>query len=378
MKYEKCQGGYEFVFWVYDLNVHFTEFVAALKLTKSVLVVAEKEIDGNRIGHGLNTDEAITDDLIFLPSNQEIEEIILTNRHAIHVFYGMLAFNVPKRAFKFAVAKKVKLGVFQESGLYWGWKKYFTKLKTLYCSVFFKDSIQFILPMGNLGVNWFLNNNFSKKNIYPFLYSPKFTSCTFDTEPSERTVNITIVSQLIKRKNIELVINALSQIHIGGWKLSIIGDGDMKSKLKQLVSKLQLNDRVEFLGVVPNQEIFHVLKKTDFTVLPSNWDGWGAVVNESLYYGVPVICSDTCGSSCLVNATSNRGEIFKSGDLNSLTICLHKWIMKGKLEIKTRNEIISWTSCIQPQNVAQYFLEIMDSVYNQDYSERPVSIWESN
>ena len=43
----------------------------------------------------------------------------------------------------------------------------------------------------------------------------------------------------------------------------------------------------------------------DVLVLPSRFDGWGAVVNEALMVGTPVICSDRCGASDVIENGRN-------------------------------------------------------------------------
>ncbi len=55
----------------------------------------------------------------------------------------------------------------------------------------------------------------------------------------------------------------------------------------------------------------------DRLVLPSRWDGWGAVVNEALSAGTPAIVSDTCGCSSLL-VSSRCGAVFPHEDIKAL------------------------------------------------------------
>jgi len=47
---------------------------------------------------------------------------------------------------------------------------------------------------------------------------------------------------------------------------------------------------------------------------------------------LPVICSDTCGTSCYVEEGEN-GYVFKSGDLEDLVNKIEKVIENGNIEI---------------------------------------------
>jgi glycosyltransferase involved in cell wall biosynthesis len=57
-------------------------------------------------------------------------------------------------------------------------------------------------------------------------------------------------------------------------------------------------------------------------VLPSRFDGWGAVVNEALMVGTPVICSDRCGASDVIENGRN-GYVFEADNADALLQRLH-------------------------------------------------------
>ena len=122
--------------------------------------------------------------------------------------------------------------------------------------------------------------------------------------------------------------------------------------------------------------INHVPKKianADCLVLPSYFDGWGAVVSESLMVGTPVICSDKCGSSTIVKA-SKFGYTFKSNDVNDLHLKLKKIITKGKISKKKRELIKKWANCLSSKSGAEYLIKILSFKINGE--KRPLPPWE--
>ena len=92
------------------------------------------------------------------------------------------------------------------------------------------------------------------------------------------------VARLEKVKGIEYLIKAVKD-----FKLLIIGDGSERKNLENLVQKLNLKDKVTFLGQIPNKEIPHHLMEADCLVVPSVREGFGISVLEAQAAGLPVI-----------------------------------------------------------------------------------------
>lgn len=67
------------------------------------------------------------------------------------------------------------------------------------------------------------------------------------------------------------------------------------------------------MGFQENSKIASIMSSQDILILPSIYDGWGAVVNEALQAGLYVICSDQCGASELLH-DKRLGSVFKAGN----------------------------------------------------------------
>ena len=116
------------------------------------------------------------------------------------------------------------------------------------------------------------------------------------------------------------------------------------------------------------------MQEFDIFVLPSRYDGWGAVVNEALQNGMRVIVSQNCGANVLVDGKT-RGEIFYFMDGNkSLKSVLERWIQKGPLTNIERQEIINWAdNHISGTAAATYMMNISNYIFNKtgDYPQAP-------
>lgn len=114
-------------------------------------------------------------------------------------------------------------------------------------------------------------------------------------EPGNEKSDIIFAGRLIKEKNIDLLIKAISIIIKEKPKIKclIIGDGPEKDKLINLAKKLKIQDNVIFKGFLDNhKDLFRYMKSSKVFVLPSRREGFGMVVIEANACGLPVVVVD--------------------------------------------------------------------------------------
>jgi len=99
------------------------------------------------------------------------------------------------------------------------------------------------------------------------------------------------VSGVHRSKGIDLNLRALAKAiskHSDVIYL-IIGEGRERGSLEQLVSKLNLETYVEFVGEVPHRKAMEYISICDIFSLPSWSEGFGIVYLEAMAHGKPVI-----------------------------------------------------------------------------------------
>jgi glycosyltransferase involved in cell wall biosynthesis len=103
-------------------------------------------------------------------------------------------------------------------------------------------------------------------------------------------------------------------------------------KIKAAVQDLQLNDRVELKQNVPFNQMSTLYATHNIFVLPAINEPYAISVNEAMGYGLPVICTDTCGTKCNIYNGDN-GYVIKSNSLEELTSALEALLSDyGKLD----------------------------------------------
>lgn len=146
---------------------------------------------------------------------------------------------------------------------------------------------------------------------------------------------ILTVGRIDANKNQEQIIRSFSKVKQEGWKLIICGDGTLLSKLKNLVIDLNINDAVEFKGIVKNIEKQY--ERASIFAFSSLSEGFPNVLLEAMNYGCACISTDCpTGPSMLIKNNVN-GFLIPLADENSYTNHLQKLIDNEK----TRNIFVS-------------------------------------
>ncbi|EJD6393830.1 glycosyltransferase [Proteus mirabilis] len=97
-------------------------------------------------------------------------------------------------------------------------------------------------------------------------------------------------------------------------KLIIIGDGAERKKLQELAEKLDIHNRVIFLGT--QNDINEWMSAADIFVLSSAWEGFGLVIAEAMSCERIVVATDAGG---VKEVLSNNGFLVPIKDSNALS-----------------------------------------------------------
>ncbi len=103
--------------------------------------------------------------------------------------------------------------------------------------------------------------------------------------------------RLLPWKGVSLAIKAIASCP--RWRFVIVGSGPDEVRLRRLVARLRVSDRVEFYGHRPRVEVFALMTKVDALLLPSMRDDSPFVVAEAVAFGLPVLCLDRGGAALL-------------------------------------------------------------------------------
>ena len=163
------------------------------------------------------------------------------------------------------------------------------------------------------------------------------------------------VGTLVERKGFHRVIECLPRLLAAHTTLNLVvvggagPEGDMGAELKSMVRTLGLDDRVHFLGPLPNDRLKVALSAADVFVLATSYEGWANVFLEAMACGLPVVTTDVGGNAQVVNNRS-LGRLVPFGDTRRLQEAIDEALHTpwDRQSIRAYAESNSWDRRIQP------------------------------
>ncbi|MFO7815287.1 MAG: glycosyltransferase family 4 protein [Halanaerobiales bacterium] len=154
-------------------------------------------------------------------------------------------------------------------------------------------------------LNGFDESIFKPMKVNKFNILNRYIEGNFDKEEAPQIINFT--GKLTDFKGVDLLIKAANiyEKELDNIITLIIGDGELKAKLKRLKKKLDLSS-VHFLGNVSQEAVAELYNVSEITIVPSRVEPFGLVAIESLACGTPVIASRAGGLKDFINQDVGR------------------------------------------------------------------------
>jgi glycosyltransferase involved in cell wall biosynthesis len=105
-------------------------------------------------------------------------------------------------------------------------------------------------------------------------------------------IKVVAAGRLSEQKGYDYLLEIISKIK-SKIHCTILGEGILDKKLKELSIKLNIQHKVKFEGYVDNP--YPYLKGADALLITSNFEGLPNIALEALYLGTPVIATPGCG-----------------------------------------------------------------------------------
>jgi glycosyltransferase involved in cell wall biosynthesis len=150
-------------------------------------------------------------------------------------------------------------------------------------------------------------------------------------------LKLLFIGNLIPRKGLHTLIAALGFLSGENWVLQIIGresvDPGYVKRLKSQILQAGLEDKIRFLGEVPDVRMAHLMGESQVLVMPSSYEGFGIVHLEGMAFGLPSVASLAGGAQEIIKNGQN-GYLVEPGDINQLALVLHELYQNRELLLK--------------------------------------------
>ena len=141
------------------------------------------------------------------------------------------------------------------------------------------------------------------------------------------------VGRLVEKKGFDVLIEACSLLRDAGvrFRCVIVGKGELKRDLQQLIAALGLAQHVELAGPLPREQLLELFPRASVLAAPcvvggdGNRDGLPTVLTEALALQVPVVATPVTGIPELVE-DGRTGLIVPERDAAALAAAIRRLV----------------------------------------------------
>lgn len=173
-----------------------------------------------------------------------------------------------------------------------------------------------------------------------------------NTDGSKNSKNLLYVGKIEERRNIYFLIDVFRELHRrdSELKLTLIGSGEKEYRenfLQEIRSELEKGSII-YVEKATQKELAEYYRQSSLFLFTSNYEIFGMVLLEAMYFGVPVISSRNGGSTTLIENGFN-GYVMDGFDQSKWTECMEgllcdseKLAQMGMHAQQTINEQFTW------------------------------------
>ncbi len=259
------------------------------------------------------------------------------------------------------------------------WRRFIpsTRKKVYDRVVRFKDKELYVLCASSY-LSWDLSLlGFDSDKCFKWGYFPETSGYDERPKRNNSVCKILWAGRMMPLKHAEIAIKAAAKLKRKGlvFSLDFIGMGECEEELKALACKLDICDRVNFLGAKPSSEVLEHMAASDVFLMTSNFrEGWGAVVNEAMGTGCSVLVSSAVGCAAYLINDNENGLIYRYGSEADFERKLKKLIEDKEYRDSLGQKAFETIKHQYSASVAvKRLLEFVDSKDGNSYSSGPMS-----
>lgn len=179
------------------------------------------------------------------------------------------------------------------------------------------------------------------------------------------------VGGIHERKNVVRLTHAFSRL-VNQWrypgKLVITGSvsgAPYQTKMKKLcdaaVEETGMEKRVVFAGFIPDEELDSLLRRADFLVYPSLYEGFGIPILEAMKVGTPVITSKL---SAMPEVAGDAAVLVDPYDMEEMVSEMSKLLHNNKLREQLSKKGMERASHYSWERTSEQYLELYKELYD--------------
>lgn len=145
---------------------------------------------------------------------------------------------------------------------------------------------------------------------------------------------VVAVGRLVDQKGFDLLLEAWKEV-VGvhsDWHLQIIGSGEKKERLQEIISDLGVGGQVSLIPAVKNIGDYYI--NASIYVMSSRQEPWGLVLAEAKSYGLPVVSFDCPNGPKWIVRDRVDGFLVENGNVGALSDKITELITNPSLRLR--------------------------------------------
>jgi glycosyltransferase involved in cell wall biosynthesis len=143
-------------------------------------------------------------------------------------------------------------------------------------------------------------------------------------------LEIVFIANLIPRKELHTLLQALAILPRAGWRLKVAGSLDMDApyveEIRRRMEQAGLTAQVDLAGTLDRSDLAALLTRSHVLAVPSSYEAFGIVYLEGMGFGLPAIASTAGGAGEIINH-GRDGFLVTPGDAAALAGHLERLLL---------------------------------------------------
>ena len=183
----------------------------------------------------------------------------------------------------------------------------------------------------------------------------------------ENGVYLISIGRLVKRKNLNHLVEAVAKIERNDVHLMILGVGPEHNALDTLAKRKGIGDRFHLRGFVTEQEKIQLLQASDIFALPSSHEAFGLAYLEGMIAGLPVIATKPGGQEDYL-VDGETGYLIDNDDIDGLFDAINRLVRNPTERQRMGENAKKVAARFSSSNTAKKYERLFDK-FGSDQSE---------